>query len=249
MPRSDTELTPSLWLLIRNLAIAVGGGVGGYYMVGSGETVIVILGGGLLLFAPIMLLMPLFMGLPARGPCPECGGTIETTGSRENNLLCRGCNGYLDAEDGKLRRSDPDRIETSPTFAAPSPWKDITLVVYPTIALSAQDYLQDLMTTKKEGVRVMEAQWPHACAVCRGTPVRFDTVSRVLAKPGTITDTQIVCVARDVPYCSDHKDGLIFDRIESSTPGASGCFGMKFRSHAYRNAFMRANSWTFTWHQ
>src|SRR5829696_6160805 len=102
MAQNDTPLKPSYLLLVRNVAVAIACGVGGYYLVQGDETVLVIFGGGLLLASPIMLLLPLFMGLPGRGACPQCEGKIETMGSRELNLLCRGCGSYLDAGAGKL---------------------------------------------------------------------------------------------------------------------------------------------------
>ncbi len=249
MAQQDTPLKPSVLLLVRNMALAAGCAVAGYYLVQTAETVVVVIGGIMLVAGPLMFIALPFMGMPGRGPCPECGGTIETIGSSQQNLLCRGCNSYLDAGGGKLQRSDPNRVTAEPTFAAPTPWKDVTLVVYPTISFSVQDAIQDWMTTKKGGVRIMEARWPQACCVCGATSTRFDTASRVFAKPGNIVDTQLIGVAKDVPYCRDHKDGLIFERVISATPGASGCFGIKFRSLAYRNAFMRANPWPFTWHQ
>lgn len=249
MAQQETPLKPSVLLLARNMAIAAACAVAGYFMVQTDETVVIILGGALLLCGPLMFIALPFMGMPARGACPECGGKIETMGSSQQNLLCRGCNSYLDAGGGKLVRSDPNRVTEQPVFAAPSPWKDVTLVVYPTVSFSVQDAIQDWMTTKKGGVRVMDAKWPQVCCVCGKPPTRLDTVSRVFAKPGNIVDTQIIGVAEDVPYCNHHKDGIIFERIDSATPGASGCFGLKFRSLAYRNAFMKANPWPFTWHQ
>jgi len=249
MAETETKLKPSLLLLARNLAIGAMAAAGGYYMVQTSEIVVVILGAGLLLVGPVMVLMPLFMGLPARGVCPQCGGTIETMSRDDRNLLCRGCDSYLDAGQGKLRRSDPNRVEAEPSFAAPSPWSDITLVVYPTVAFSASDKIQDWLTTKKGGVRVMEARWPQQCVVCGAKPARFDEMARQIAKPGNVMDTEIVVAAKGIPYCGAHKEGVVFERIDSATPGASGCFGLKFRSLTYRNAFMSANPWRFTWHQ
>jgi hypothetical protein len=249
MASAETPLKPSVLLLVRNLAIAVGCGVGGYYLVQTEETVLIIIGACLLFTAPLMLALPLFMGLPGRGPCPDCGGTIETMGSRDTNLLCRGCNAYLDAGQGKLRHSDPQRIEAQPTFSAPSPWSDITNVVYSTIAFSASDVISDAFTTRGGGTRLLEARWPAACVVCGGAPTRRDAMTREISKPGNIVDTKIMLAAKDIPYCGQHKEGVIFERVDSATPGASGCFGLKFRSLAQRNAFMRANPWKFTWHQ
>jgi len=249
MAQDNTPLKPSLLLFVRNMAVAAACAVAGYFMVQTGETVVVIFGGLLLVVGPLMFVTLPFMGMPARGPCPECGGTIEAMGSTDRNLFCRGCNSYLDAAGGKLQRTDPARVETEPTFAAPTPWTDITNVVYPTIALSAQDAMQDWITTKKEGMRVMEARWPQMCCVCGAAPVRFDSVKREFAKPGNIVDTQIIAVAKDVPYCGQHKGGLIFERLDSATPGQAYGFGIKFRSLPYRNAFMKANPWPFTWRQ
>lgn len=247
MAQQETPLTPSWLLLLRNLAVAAGCGVGGYFLVQTSEIVLIILGGCMLIAAPVMLAMPLFMGLPGRGACPACGGTIETGTASESNLLCRGCNGYFDAGQGKLKPSDPQRVAPEPTFAAPTPWDDLTNIVFPTIAFSAADKIQDMLTTKGGGTRVMEARWPAGCSVCGRTAVRFDTAMRRIAKPGTIIDTEIVLLAKDVPYCAEHKDGVKFDRVSSATPGADGGFGVFFRSLAYRNAFLAANPWRFVW--
>ncbi len=247
MAEQETPLQTSWLLLLRNLALAAGLGAGGYFMVQTSETVVVIIGACMLLSSPALLLMPLFMGLPRRGPRPECGGVIEAQAPRATDMLCRGCTTYLDAGDGKLRRSDPARIAAMPIYAAPTPWQDLNLIVFPTISFSAQDKIQDALTTKSAGTRVMDPCWPHGCCVCSGTPVRFDTVMRKVAKPGTIIDTEIALVLKDVPYCAQHKDGISFDRVSSDTPGAEDGFGLKFRSLAYRNEFMKINPWRFTW--
>lgn len=247
MAQQKTPLHSSWLLLIRNLAIAAGCGIGGYFLVQSGETILIIIGVLLLIAAPIMLLLPLFVGLPGRGPCPACGATLETIGQSQLNLLCRGCNGYFDAGEGKLRAADPQRVAENPTFAAPTPWEDLTNVVFPTIAFSASDKIQEMLTTKGGGTRVMVARWPAGCSVCGRQAVRFDTETCKLAKPGTVMDTQILLVAKDVPYCAEHKKGLKFDRVMSASPGTDMGFGLFFRSLPYRNAFMAANPWRFTW--
>ncbi len=253
MSQAETPLKPSVLLLLRNLAGGTICGVGGYYMVQTSQIVIVILGGCMLLAAPFLLLMPLFMGLPGRGPCPQCGGTIETMAGKDWNLMCRGCGLYLDAGQGKLRPSDPNRVEAEPQFCAPGPWADITGVLFPTIAFSADDAIRDMLTTKKGGVRMMEASWPRSCVVCGSPPTRFDEMARKIILPGRGTgwgrDTGITVAAKGVPYCDAHKDGVMFDRVHSANATASPGFGLKFRSLAYRNAFMRANPWPFTWHE
>lgn len=249
MIQEERPLKGSVLLLLRNTAIAAVLGVVGYYCVTSGELLLIILGALFLFCAPILLLLPLFMGLPGRGQCPQCGGTIETMGSRDRNLMCCGCDTYLDAGGGKLKRSEPDRVEALPSFSAPSPWDDLTNIVYPTIAFSADDKIRDMLTTRNDGVRVMEAKWPQMCLVCGAAPARFDEMTRRIAKPGNIGDTEIIVAASDIPYCGQHSAGVIFERVDSATPGASGCFGLKFRSLAYRNAFMQANPWRFHWHR
>src|SRR5437870_3601958 len=123
--QEETVLKPSMLLMLRNFAFAAIGVVAGYFMVQTEEIAIVILGAGFLIGWPFVLLLPLFSGMPARGPCPVCGGPIETMSGREFNLMCRGCTFYLDARDGKLRRTDFDRVEAQPHFCAPTPWEDI----------------------------------------------------------------------------------------------------------------------------
>ena len=247
MAQQETPLHPSWLLLTRNLAIAAGCGIGGYFLVQTGELILIILGVALLIAAPVMLAMPLFMGMPGRGACPACGGAIETMSARDTNLLCRGCNGYLDAGEGKLKPADPQRIAAEPVFAAPTPWEDLTNVVFPTIAFSATDKIQDMLTTKSGGTRVMQARWPAGCTVCGRSAVRFDTEVCKLAKPGTVVDTEILLVAKDVPYCAEHKKGVKFNRVTTAAPGTDMGFGLFFRSHAYRNAFMSMNPWRFAW--
>ena len=247
MSQPDTPLKPSVLLLLRNMAIAAGCAAAGFFMVQTDETALVVIGAIFLVGGAIAFLSMPFMGLPTSGTCPECGGPIQTSAPKQQNMMCRGCNSYLDAGDGKLTRSDPSRVAEQPAFSAPSPWQDVSIVVYPTVAFSLQDKIQDWLTTRKGGVRVMDARWPQVCCVCGDKPVRFDTAARAFAKPGNVMDTEIIGVAKDVPYCAKHKDGLIFERIDSATPGSASAFGLKFRSLAYRNAFMKANPWPFTW--
>lgn len=247
MAQTETDLTSSWLLLLRNTAIGVGLSAAGYFMVQTEETVVVILGACFLIAGPIMVLLPVFMGLPGKGPCPECGTSVETIASSASDMLCGVCNTYLDAGERKLRRSDPQRVAPEPRYAAPTPWPDISNVVFPTVAFSIQDKIQDMLTTKGGGVRVMDARWPQACCVCGAQAARFDTAARTIAKPGNIVDTEITLVAKDVPYCKTHKDGIKFDRVQGATAGTDTGFGIHFRSLAYRNAFMKANPWKFTW--
>ena len=247
MALKETPLKTSWLLLLRNLALAAGLGVGGFFMVQTDETVVVIIGACMLLTSPFLLLMPLFMGMPGRGLCPECGGAIEAQTARATNLLCRGCVSYLDAGEGKLRRAASTSTSVMPIFAAPTPWDDLNLIVFPTLGFSAQDKIQDALTTLAAGTRVMDPAWPQGCCVCNEAAVRFDTVMRKVAKPGAVFDKEITLVLKDVPYCGQHKDGISFDRVSSDTPGAEDGFGLKFRSLAYRNAFMAVNPWRFTW--
>jgi hypothetical protein len=246
-PVSESPLKASPLLLLRNMVFAAIAGVAGFYMVQTSTLVIVIFGGGLLVVAPVMLIYPLFAGLPGRGSCPECGGAIQTMERRAKNLFCRGCDSYLDAENGVLKRTDPSRVADTATFAAPLPWEDITLVVSPTIATSADDVIRDAVLTKRGGVRVLEAHWPSGCCVCGAPATRAETLASKFTKVDGVRDTAIEVRAEGVPHCDSHDGGAKFESLESASPDASGCFALKFRSLAYRNAFMRAHPWRFYW--
>ena len=130
-----------------------------------------------------MAVMPIFVGLGGIGPCPICGSTIEANDRSQKNLLCKGCTSYIDAEDKKLRKSPADRITQVPVFAAPTPWSDLRLVLSPTIALSTQDYVANLLMSKKGNVRMLSAQWPQACCVCGKTPSKTEKYARTIMVP------------------------------------------------------------------
>lgn len=184
--------------------------------------------------------------LRGRAPCPVCARPLDLL-LAPANLLCTSCDTYLERADGALHPIPEERIEERHVFGAPTHWPDIRNVTFPTIKFSVDDYLSDLVMTKRSGVKVLEAHWPSGCAICCKPPTRVETVARVIVfyGPGLIKirDQEATVVANNVPHCNEHTGGMVLDRIDMPGLNVSPAFGLLFRSLAYRNLFRQLNAW------
>jgi hypothetical protein len=246
---AETRLVTSTTYVLKRIGLAAAGiGIGGIILLNADEFLLYVIGGAFAIGGAAMAVMPIFVGLGGIGPCPICGSTIEANDRSQKNLLCKGCTSYIDAENKKLRKSPADRITQVPVFAAPTPWSDLRLVLSPTIALSTQDYVANLLMSKKGNVRMLPAQWPKACCVCGKAPRKAEKYARTIMVPPSgigVRDTETVVAAEDVPYCEAHSGGIQFDTIHFSNPENDAVFAILFRSLAYRNEFMRLNGWSW----
>ena len=195
-----------------------------------------------------------FMGLVRRAPCPMCGATVAVNLGFSTFMLCPNCGDYLEAVDKQLCQMDPTLVKSIPTFGAPTPWTDMQGPTFGTISFFQWDDLAGDLTqwilTKKEGVRVLDANWPAVCCVCGRTPTREEAISRKFSftPPGIIRvrEKQATVVAKGVPHCDEHEHGAVFDRVMFSTPGQETVLGLVFCSYAYQIEFRRLNPWKWT---
>jgi hypothetical protein len=203
----------------------------GVYMLAaglSGEGIALLVFGAAMAFGgPIMILTVLVSKRGGYGPCPVCRTSIEAGPGEDRELLCGGCGAYLDVDGDRLVTIETNRTYESPRFAAPTPWPDVDCVVSSTIAFSASDYAMDALSDlmKKDlGVRVMDARWPPGCCVCGRQVTRRDQLSLTVKMAGVARDKQATLVVRDVPYCSEHKDGVEFSTVSFASKVMTGGF-------------------------
>jgi hypothetical protein len=212
----------------------------------GGNLLLLILGACFTVAGPGMLVALPFMGRGGYGPCPVCATRIEALSSNAQNLLCGGCGAYLDVEGEHLATITHDRMHDTPAFAVPTPWPEIRNVVSSNVALSASDYLSNVITDairKDKGTHVMDARWPRGCCVCAGPVTRRDIYTLNVTMAGNIRDSKAELVVPDVPYCDRHQDGIDFSSITLSSSSEGHPYAMRFRSHAYREAFRELNPW------
>jgi len=188
--------------------------------------------------------------LRGRQACPVCKGPIDTV-AVPKALLCKACDTYLELVDGGLRRIPEDRLESGHVFGAPTPWKDIRAVTFPTVFAALPTQLTELALAKKAGIRLLEAQWPAGCSVCGQPATRHERQARVIVIPRewgifNIGSQKITIMADGIPHCSEHSGGAVFDRIAFAVSLADPAFGLNFRSLAYRNAFRKLNPWPWS---
>lgn len=222
-----------------------------YYGVQTDETVIVVISVAGLITGPLLVVMAPFMPRPGYGSCPLCGAKMyQMFGPGEGGyLVCPRCVAYAKAVDDRLTLIPTNILSDTPVFAAALPWDDITSEPGKTIAFSAQDIVMDRLNeliSRNDGVRVID-KWPPKCCVCGSSPSRHEDVAIEVSLKGRAFDTHATVVARGVPYCGTHKDGIAFGRVDFATSlfeDATG-FGIKFRSHAYREAFRNLNPHKF----
>lgn len=185
--------------------------------------------------------------LRGRLACPICDGPVDTV-PVSKDILCYGCDTYLDKVDGKLQPITGDRLYFMPFYGVPTPWEEIRGVTFETIKFEIQDDLMDKVLTKDGGVRMLDARWPPGCCVCGKPPTRSGIHKRAIktGMPGKLVQVRSLglrLVAKDIPYCDEHSDGIAFDRVPVGIFHIEDLFGLKFRSLAYRNAFYKLNSW------
>jgi hypothetical protein len=222
----------------------------GYYGVQTEETIVVILAGACLITGPAMVVMAPFMPRPASGPCPLCGAKMYSFWQADGAavLVCRNCAACSTAADGKLSLVPVANIADKPLYPAALPWDDIVGENAKTIALSAQDVVSDKLNeliTRDDGVRVL-AEWPAGCCVCGAAASRHETTAVEVAIKGRALETKAKLVAKGVPHCAAHKDGVAFARFDfAGLPFQDPGFAVMFRSHAYREAFRKLNPHKF----
>lgn len=224
----------------------------GYYGVQTEETVIVVLGACAIITGPIMVLAAPFMPRPASGPCPLCGSKMyQMFGPQEGGYLhCPRCAAYSKSDGETLSLIPLQTVSDTPVFAAALAWDDIVGESAKTIAFSAQDIVADKLSeliTRKQGARVID-KWPLGCCVCGQAANRHEDIAVTVLLKGRAFETSAPVVARAIPYCDKHhKDGVAFGRVEfaASLFDGANAFGIKFRSHATREAFRKLNSHKF----
>lgn len=221
----------------------------GYYGVQTEETIVVILAGACLITGPMMVIGAPFMPRPASGPCPLCGAKMyDFWRTGDTPLVCPSCAACATAADGRLSLVPARAVADTPVYPAALPWDDIVGETPKTIALSAQDVVMDKMSealTRDDGVRLLD-KWPSGCCVCGGHMARREDAAVDVSIKGRALETKAKIVARGVPYCSKHKDGIAFARFDfAGLPFQDPGFGIMFRSHVYREAFRKLNPHKF----
>lgn len=225
----------------------------GYYGVQTSETIVVIIAACCLFAGPVAVIAAPFLPRPQSGPCPLCGAKMYRFGQTEDTVLvCRNCAACSTTANAKLTLVPLGNVADKPVYPAALPWDDIVDRTQKTIALSAQDIVADKINdliTKNLGLRVLD-KWPPGCCVC-GAPAsrNEDTALEVMIK-GHARETKATVVARGVPYCGKHKDGVAFARFDfAALPFQDPGFGILFKSHATREAFRKLNPHRFDYQE
>ncbi|MFM9865810.1 MAG: hypothetical protein ACKVRO_19630 [Micropepsaceae bacterium] len=221
----------------------------GYYGVQSKETIVFILGGACLIAGPLMVFAAPFMPRPASGPCPLCGAKMYGFWQSDGAVLvCRSCAACATASNARLSLVPVTAVADTPLYPAALPWDDIVGETPKTIAFSAQDVVSDKLNeliTRNDGVRLLD-KWPAGCCVCGGAATRHEAAAVEVSIKGRALETKATLAARGVPYCGAHKDGIAFATFDfAGLPFQDPGFGIKFRSHAYREAFRKLNPHKF----
>jgi hypothetical protein len=205
-----------------------------------------------LLALPAFVYMLVVAGIGGKGPCPMCGAAVETMFGRQLNLVCRHCGAYLESANDEIGLMDERCIAPEPTFAAPTPWKDILLVKRKSSVRYATDVaeLTREALTKEESSRVLTASWPNQCCVCGLPAVRRETIicrAELRANSAVnIRHREADIIADGAPYCADHKEGVAFGIIQFANAAHEAGLGIKFRSLRYRNLFAAQNPWRWS---
>lgn len=192
--------------------------------------------------------MAFFDKLLGRKPCPNCGNPV---GNVSGGKLCHRCDTYLIKSGEQLVPMPVNSVAKSLSFGfgAPLPWPDVRAVQEGTVLeLSAISAIQQMITTKNEGVRLLDAQWPRVCCVCGKAAQRFETIAAQITIPRfkgpiNVGDQKVKLVAQGAPHCSAHSGGVAFGRIKSVASVLDHPYGLLFLSLAYRNEFRRLNPW------
>jgi hypothetical protein len=260
----ESAFTPSIWPTVKNVAVGIVMSVIGVGIVQNGiglfheAPLLMIFGIALAVVGPIMTIASFFGKRGGYGPCPVCQVPLEANSGDARNMLCAGCGAYVDVAGDKLVTADLNKIsnEARYGFAAPTPWPEIGSATGETISFptSAPDYLRDklqeLLTVKQRGARVLEAKWPPGCCVCGKPATRTEPFAKKVkyadaTKLVKAFDETATLLAPAVPYCNEHRDGIDFDNVTFHSVGSGGSmsYGVRFRSLAYREAFRKLNPW------
>jgi hypothetical protein len=250
MERREAPFVKSWLPTLKMIAAGIGVTAIGVPVLAAGYSgsnlLLLILGGCATIAGPMMLIALPFMGRGGYGPCPICNTQIEALGGDAQDMLCGGCGAYLDVEGNRLITIPHDRTNETPKFAVPTPWPDIRGVLSTNVALSASDYVSNVVSDairKDKGTHVMEARWPRGCCVCGGPVQRRERFSMTVTMAGNMRDSKAALVVPDVPYCDRHRDGIDFSSVTPDSRGNDSHYAMRFRSHAFREAFRELNPW------
>ena len=188
-----------------------------------------------------------FLGMYKRSTCPVCAtpvsGLFALTGG---HTPCSVCGEYLTTAGDKLVQVDETEVASQPAYAAPTPWEDMLCPLVGSVAFTAANALTDMLLTKQEGVRVLEARWPAGCCVCGKPAVREESIAAnfTFTPPGLVrTDKKATVVARGIPHCAEHKAGAGFERVRFLDSEHQTIVGIFFRSYAYQIQFRKLNPW------
>jgi hypothetical protein len=253
MADKETEVVSSWTRILRNLFLFATGSVAGFFVVQADEWPLRLLGVCLLLGFPLWVIMVLWRGIGGRGPCPVCDNPIEIDFGTETAILCRHCGQYLEATKRKLRQMNLTQVTAEPTFAVPTPWPDLWSVIFraPSFSTSTEDYLKDKLSdalmTKKEGPRLLVANWPPRCCVCGKAPTHAEVIQAAITftPPARIRvrGHEATLIAKGIPHCAHHSHGVKFGNVLLGPPRPGSRFGLLFRSYSYRNDFWKLNPW------
>ncbi len=221
----------------------------GYYGLGSEETVIVVLSGAALLAGPMLVVAAPFMPRPSSGPCPLCGAKMYSFWQAADALLvCPSCAACATASNETLTLLPMTNVADVPAYPAALPWDDVVENPGKTVAFSAQDVAMDKLSeliTRNAGVRVID-KWPPGCSVCGAQATQSEAASAEVLIKGRALETKATLLAHGIPHCAAHSNGVAFGRVEfAGSPTEGDAFGLKFRSHAYREAFRKLNPHKF----
>ena len=192
-----------------------------------------------------------FLGMVKKSTCPCCNIALSW-GLSIGTGLCPNCGEYLDFDKSKknLRQADSETVRERPFFAAPTPWDDIISPLGSAISLSAASAVTDMLLTKKDGIRVLEANWPEGCCVCDKPATREEKIVAryTFTPPGVIRvgQKQVTLVANGCPHCAEHKNGASFDIARFINIHQPSRVGLLFRSYSWQIKFRRLNPWKWT---
>ena len=184
--------------------------------------------------------------LLGRKPCPNCARPV---GSVSGGKVCHYCDTYLTKAGDAVVPMANDFVADRPWFAAPLPWPDVRAVQEGAVLeLSAASALARMIGTRDEGVRALNVQWPNEGCICGKAASRTEVIARAVVIPRfkgalNVGDQKVTLVARDIPHCDAHREGVVFGRIMSLASLVAIPYGLLFRSLAYRNEFRSLNPW------
>lgn len=187
-----------------------------------------------------------FLGFVKTADCPTCGTSLAKR-MGEYWTLCSHCGDYSRFEAKTLRAVDRTLVEPLPQFAAPTSWSDLQAPIFSEIRHPVAQ-MADMLITKNEGVRILDAKWPDGCCVCGKPAARTEMISRNVGfsppSGGTLRQKkEATIVAQGVPHCAEHKDGARFERVLSFGDADLTILGLFFRSYPYQIRFRELNPW------